>query len=57
MPRAQMLRLQRAERYYFRTSPQFETAHRKYARLNRAIAVSKSRTGDGRVIHRVFSVK
>jgi hypothetical protein len=46
-----------AERYYFRTSPQFETAAPKYAWLNNVVAVSKSRTGDGGVIHRVFAVR
>ena len=46
-----------ASRYYFRTSPQFETSNERYAWLNNIIAVSKSRTGDGGVIHRVFEVK
>lgn len=46
-----------AHRYYFRTSPQFETGDERYAWLNNIIAVSKSRTGDGGVIHRVFAVK
>lgn len=45
------------ERYYFRTSPVFETGDQRYAWLNNVIAVSKSRTGDGGVIHRVFAVK
>ena len=46
-----------AARYYFRTSPQFETGDERYAWLNNILAVSKSRTGDGGVIHRVFAVK
>ena len=46
-----------ADRYYFRTSPQFETADERYAWLNKIVAVSKSRTGGGGVVHRVFAVK
>ena len=46
-----------AARYYFRTSPQFEVADPRYLWLNKVIAVSKSRTGGGGVIHRVFAVK
>lgn len=46
-----------AARYYFRTSPQFETGDPRYGWLNKIISVSKSRTGGGGVIHRVFSVK
>lgn len=46
-----------ATRYYFRTCPQFETGASSYAWLNKLVAVSKSRTGDGGVIHRVFAVK
>lgn len=46
-----------AERYYFRTAPEFETADPRYAWLNNIMAVTKSRTGDGGVIHRVFAVK
>ena len=46
-----------ASRYYFRTCPQFETADARYAWLNQIIAVSKSRTGGGGVLHRVFAVK
>ena len=45
-----------ADRYYFRTAPQFETADDRYAWLNNVIAVSMSRTGDGGVIHRVHEV-
>ena len=45
-----------ASRYYFRTCPRFETAAAHYAWLNRIVAVSKSRTGDGGVVHRVFGV-
>lgn len=44
-------------RYYFRTSPQFETGDARYAWLNGIVAVSTSRTGDGGVIHRVFAVQ
>jgi hypothetical protein len=46
-----------ANRYYFRTSPQFETADQRYAWLNNIVAISKSRTGDGGVIHRVFAIR
>lgn len=46
-----------SRRYYFRTSPRFETGDERYAWLNNIIAVSKSRTGDGGVVHRVFAVK
>jgi hypothetical protein len=45
-----------AWRYYFRTAPQFETGDPRYAWLNNIIAVTKSRTGDGGPIHRVFAV-
>ena len=45
-----------AWRYYFRTAPHFETSDPRYAWLNNIIAVSKSRTGDGGPIHRVFAV-
>lgn len=45
-----------ASRYYFRTAPQFETGDPRYAWLNNVVAVSKSRTGGGGVIHRVFEV-
>lgn len=46
-----------AHRYYFRTAPQFETGDPRYAWLNTIIAVTRSRTGDGGVIHRVFAVR
>jgi hypothetical protein len=46
-----------AHRYYFRTAPEFETGDERYAWLNNVVAISKSRTGDGGVIHRVFAVK
>ncbi len=46
-----------ADRYYFRTAPRFETADERYTWLNKIIAVTKSRTGGGGVIHRVFAVK
>ena len=46
-----------AWRYYFRTAPLFETGDPRYAWLNNIVAVSKSRTGDGGPIHRVFAVK
>ena len=45
-----------AWRYYFRTAPFFETSDPRYAWLNNIVAVSKSRTGDGGPIHRVFAV-
>lgn len=45
-----------ADRYYFRASPRFETADPRYAWLNTRISVTKSRTGDGGVIHRVFAL-
>ena len=46
-----------AHRYYFRTAPRFEVADPRYAWLNTLVTVSKSRTGGGGVIHRVFAVK
>lgn len=46
-----------AWRYYFRAAPQFETGDPNYAWLNNIIAVTKSRTGDGGPIHRVFAVR
>lgn len=46
-----------ADRYYFRASPQFETADERYAWLNKLICVTKSRTGGGGVVHRVFALK
>ena len=46
-----------ADRYYFRAAPEFETADERYSWLNGIIAVTKSRTGDGGVIHRVFAIK
>ncbi len=46
-----------ADRYYFRAAPEFETADPRYAWLNNIVSVTKSRTGDGGVIHRVFEVK
>lgn len=46
-----------AWRYYFRAAPQFETSDPRYAWLNNVISVTKSRTGDGGPIHRVFAVK
>jgi Protein of unknown function (DUF3237) len=46
-----------ASRYYFRNSPRFETGDQRYAWLNNLISISKSRTGNGGVIHRVFAVE
>lgn len=46
-----------ADRYYFRACPEFETSDERYAWLNRVVAVTKSRTGDGGVVHRVFQIK
>jgi len=45
-----------AARYYFRTSPRFEVADGPYAWLNDRLCVSRSRTGGGGVVHRVFAV-
>ncbi len=45
-----------AWRYYFRAAPLFETGDTRYAWLNNLISVTKSRTGDGGPIHRVFAV-
>ena len=45
-----------AWRYYFRAAPFFETGDARYAWLNNIVSVSKSRTGDGGPIHRVFAV-
>jgi hypothetical protein len=46
-----------AARYYFRASPQFETGDARYAWLNTLLCVTRSRTGGGGVIHRVFAIK
>ena len=46
-----------AWRYYFRAAPQFETGDPRYAWLNNIVAVTKSRTGDGGPIHRIFAVR
>ena len=48
---------QGGDRYYFRTNPEFETGDKRYAWLNNIVSVTKSRTGDGGVIHRVFAIK
>lgn len=48
---------QGASRYYFRASPRFEVGDERYAWLNKLLCVTKSRTGDGGVIHRVFAIK
>ena len=39
--------------YYFRTTPRFETAHPKYAFLNRLLAVS---TGDRRAAGPIYTI-
>lgn len=46
-----------ASRYYFRASPRFEVGDERYTWLNNALCISKSRTGDGGVVHRVFQVR
>lgn len=46
-----------ASRYYFRASPQFEVGDERYAWLNNLLCVTKSRTGGGGVIHRVYAVR
>ena len=46
-----------AYRYYFRTSPEFETGDSRYAWLNNIVSFTQSRTGDGGVIHRFYGVK
>ncbi len=46
-----------AWRYYFRAAPLFETSDKRYAWLNNIVAITKSRTGDGGPIHRVYAVK
>ncbi|MEO0362352.1 MAG: DUF3237 domain-containing protein [Pseudomonadota bacterium] len=45
-----------AHRYYFRTAPRFETADERYGWLNDVLAVSRSRTGGGGVVHRIFKI-
>lgn len=45
-----------AWRYYFRAAPFFETGDERYNWLNKIIAVTKSRTGGGGPIHRIFAV-
>lgn len=49
--------LKGGNRYYFRAAPEFETGDPRYAWLNNVVAVTRSRTGDGGVIHRVFAVR
>lgn len=46
-----------AWRYYFRSTPQFETGDARYSWLNDIVTVCKSRTGDGGPIHRIFAVR
>ncbi|MEL6310972.1 MAG: DUF3237 domain-containing protein [Pseudomonadota bacterium] len=46
-----------ASRYYFRSSPRFETGDARYAWLNIKVCVCKSRTGNGGVIHQIFVVE
>ena len=46
-----------ATRYYFRSSPRFETGDARYAWLNNTVCICKSRTGDGGVIHQIFAVE
>jgi hypothetical protein len=46
-----------AHRYYFRACPRFEVGDQRYAWLNNLVCVTRSRTGAGGVIHRVFAVK
>lgn len=46
-----------ANRYYFRSAPEFETGDPRYAWLNNVVAITRSRTGDGGVIHRVYAVR
>lgn len=45
-----------SHRYYFRAAPRFEVGDERYAWLNKLVCVTKSRTGDGGVIHRVFAL-
>ncbi|MBL0923373.1 MAG: DUF3237 domain-containing protein [Sphingomonadaceae bacterium] len=45
-----------ASRYYFRTSPRYETSDARYAWLNHTVAAAKGRTGNGGVIYDVFAV-
>jgi hypothetical protein len=42
--------------YYFRTTPRFETAHPKYAFLNRLLAVSTGDRRPGGPIYTIFEV-
>lgn len=46
-----------ANRYYFRTAPEFETGDPRYSWLNSIVAVTRSRTGGGGVIHRFYAVR
>lgn len=46
-----------ADRYYFRTTPLFETGDDRYRWLNQIVSVGKGRTGEGGVIYEVFEVK
>ncbi len=46
-----------AHRYYFRASPRFDVGDPRYAWLNNLLCVTRSRTGNGGVIHRVFAIR
>ncbi len=43
--------------YYFRTTPRFETAHPKYAFLNRLLAVSTGDRRPGGPIYTIFEIR
>ena len=43
-------------RYYFRTSPRFETSAPRYAYLNRIIAVGIGETRPGQAVHRIDEI-
>lgn len=42
--------------YYFRTTPRFETAHQKYAFLNRLLAVSSGDRRPGGPIYTIYEI-
>lgn len=46
-----------AHRYYFRASPRFDVGDPRYAWLNNLLCVTRSRTGNGGVIHRVYAIR
>jgi hypothetical protein len=47
----------KADEYYFRTTPVFETASAKYAWLNRVVSVGAGQVGEDQVSYTVYAVR